>query len=246
MSIESTVFYENFSWKHLHDKLLSGYFLHIQGNFVCIFFPLAIIIQCFIFKLLYPITAIFFLVFKQSHFAFNYLFSKSYPGSYNVCDQTTLSLFHEVDCRSIFHISKTGRLEEHNIEHFFMSHNNSKQGGFYSTSLFLKSQPWVFIGRTDAEAEAPILWPPEAKNWLTEKTWCWERLKTGGEGDDRGWGGWMASPTWRTWIWASYGSWWWTGKPGVLQSMGLQRVGHDWETELITQRLTLVLAELKI
>ena len=53
-----------------------------------------------------------------------------------------------------------------------------------------------------------------------EKPWCWERLKAGGEGDDRGWDGWMASLTWWTWFWASPGSWWWTGKPGVLQSMG--------------------------
>jgi len=53
-----------------------------------------------------------------------------------------------------------------------------------------------------------------------------------GEGDDRGWDGWMASPTWWPWVWASSGSWWWTGKPGVLQSMGSQRVRHDWTTEL--------------
>ena len=53
-----------------------------------------------------------------------------------------------------------------------------------------------------------------------------------GEGDDRGWDGWMASPTWWTWVWASSGNWWWTGKPGVLQSMGLQRTGHDWMIEL--------------
>ena len=56
-----------------------------------------------------------------------------------------------------------------------------------------------------------------------KRHWCWERLKTG-EGDDRGWDGWMASPTQWTWIWAGSGSWWWTGKPGVLQSMGLHRV----------------------
>ena len=54
----------------------------------------------------------------------------------------------------------------------------------------------------------------------------------GGEGDDTGWDGWMASMTWWTWVWASSGSWWWTGKPGVLQSMGPQRVGHNWVTEL--------------
>ena len=60
-----------------------------------------------------------------------------------------------------------------------------------------------------------------------KRPWCWERLKVGEEGDDRGWDGWMASWTW-TWAWASSGSWWWTGKPGVLQSMVLQRVRHDW------------------
>ena len=77
------------------------------------------------------------------------------------------------------------------------------------------------------------LWPPDAKNWLIRKDPdCWERLKAGGEGDDRGWDGWMASPTSGTWIWASSGSWWWTGRPDVLQSMGSQRVRHDWETEL--------------
>ena len=64
-----------------------------------------------------------------------------------------------------------------------------------------------------------------------ERPWCWEGLKAGGEGDDRGWNGWMASPTWWTWVWASSRSWWWTRKPGVLQSMGLQRVRHDWVTE---------------
>ena len=67
---------------------------------------------------------------------------------------------------------------------------------------------------------------------LLKRPWCWKRLKAGVEGDDRGWGGWMASPTQWTWVWASSWSWWWTGKPGVLQSMGLQRAGHDWMTEL--------------
>ena len=55
-----------------------------------------------------------------------------------------------------------------------------------------------------------------------KKHWCWEKLRMGREGDDRGWGGWRASPTWWTWVWASSGGWWWTGKPGVLQSMGSQ------------------------
>ena len=65
-----------------------------------------------------------------------------------------------------------------------------------------------------------------------EKTLIWERLKVGGEGDDKGWDGWMASPTQCTWVWVNFGSWWWTGRPGMLQFMGSQRVGHDWATEL--------------
>ena len=65
-----------------------------------------------------------------------------------------------------------------------------------------------------------------------KRPWCWERLKVGGEGDDRGWDGWMASPIWWTWVWASSRSWWWTGKLGLLQSRGSQRVRHDWVTEL--------------
>ena len=85
---------------------------------------------------------------------------------------------------------------------------------------------WVFIGRTDIEAET---WCEELTH--LKRPWCWERLKAG-EGDDRGWDGWMASPNQWTWVWTSSGSRWWTEKPGVLQSMGLQRVGHDWATEL--------------
>ena len=70
----------------------------------------------------------------------------------------------------------------------------------------------------------------------TETHWkrlqCWGKWKAGGEGDDRGWDGWMTSPTQWTWVCVSSGSWWWTGKPGVLQSMGSQRVGQDWVIEL--------------
>ena len=96
-----------------------------------------------------------------------------------------------------------------------------------------RNQSWIFIGRNDVEAETPILWPPDMKNWLhsLERPWCWERLKAGGEGDDRGWDGWMASPTQWTWDWAGSGSCWWIGRPGVLQSMASRRVRHDWTTE---------------
>ena len=65
-----------------------------------------------------------------------------------------------------------------------------------------------------------------------KRPWCWERLKAGGEGNNRGWDDWMTSPTQWTWVWVNSGSWWWTGRPGVLQSIGSQRVGHDWVTEL--------------
>ena len=73
-------------------------------------------------------------------------------------------------------------------------------------------------------------WSEELTHW--KRLWCWKRLKVGGEGDDRGWDGWMASPTLWPWVWVNSRSWWWTGKPGELQSMGSQRVRHDWETEL--------------
>ena len=94
------------------------------------------------------------------------------------------------------------------------------------------NKPWIFFGRTDAEADLIFLatWCKELTYW--KSPWCWERLKTGGEGDDRGWDGWMASPTQWTWVWVNSGSWWWTGRPGVLQSMGSQRVRHDWATEM--------------
>ena len=65
-----------------------------------------------------------------------------------------------------------------------------------------------------------------------KRPWCWEGFGAGGEGDDRGWDGWMALWTWWTWVWVNSGSWWGTGRPGVLRAMGSQRVGHDWATEL--------------
>ena len=93
------------------------------------------------------------------------------------------------------------------------------------------NQSWIPIGRTDVEAATPILWPPDVKNWLTEKDpeagkdWGLE------EKADRAWVGWMASLTRWTWVWASSSRWWRTGKPDLLQSMGSQRVRHDWATE---------------
>ena len=88
------------------------------------------------------------------------------------------------------------------------------------------NQSWIFFGRTDTEAETPILWPPDVKNWIiwkdpdAGKDWRQE------EKEDRGWDGWMASPTQWTWVWVKFRNWWYT------ESMGLQAVGHNRATEL--------------
>ena len=73
-------------------------------------------------------------------------------------------------------------------------------------------------------------WCKELTHW--KRPWCWETLRAGGEGDNGGWDGWMASPTQWTWVWVDSGIWWWTEWPGVLRFMGSQRVRHDWVTEL--------------
>ena len=93
-------------------------------------------------------------------------------------------------------------------------------------------QSWVFFGKNDAKAETQYCGHLMQRVDPLEKLWCWERLGAGGEGDDRGWDGWMASPTRWMRVWVNSGSWWWTGRPGVLRFMGSQRVGHDWATEL--------------
>ena len=85
-------------------------------------------------------------------------------------------------------------------------------------------QSWVFIGRTDAEAETPILWPPHAELTHWKRLWCWEGLQAREEVDDRGWDSWMASLTRCTWVWVNSGSWQWTGMPGVLWFMGCKEL----------------------
>ena len=95
------------------------------------------------------------------------------------------------------------------------------------------NQSWIFIGRTGCwswNSNTLATWCKELTHW--KRPWFWERLKAGREGDDRGWDGWMASLTQWTWVWVSSRSWWWTGNPGMLQSMGPKRVGHNWATEL--------------
>ena len=92
--------------------------------------------------------------------------------------------------------------------------------------LNIQWQEWCWSWNSNTLAT----WCEELTHW--KRPWFWERLKAGGEGDDRGWDGWLASQTQWNWVWVSSGSWWWTGNPGVLQAMGSQRVGHDWATEL--------------
>ena len=98
--------------------------------------------------------------------------------------------------------------------------------------VYLKDQSWTFIRRTDAGAETPILWPPDVKKWLIGKDpdarKDWRQEEKGTTEDKRL----MASLTWWTWVWASSGSWWWTGLPGMLQSMISERIIHGWVTEL--------------
>ena len=109
-------------------------------------------------------------------------------------------------------------------------------------SLGLQGDPTSPIWRRSALA---CLWRKWCWSWYSntlatsfeelthwKRLWWWEGLGAGGEGDDRGWDGWMASLARWAWVWVKSGSWWWTGRPDVLRFMGSQRVGHDWETEL--------------
>ena len=95
------------------------------------------------------------------------------------------------------------------------------------------NQFWIFIGRTDAEAETPVLWLRDVKDWLIWKDpdagKDWRQEEKGITPDEMNW---MASPTQWTWVWVNSGIWWWTGRPGMLQSMASQGVGHNRATEL--------------
>ena len=96
-----------------------------------------------------------------------------------------------------------------------------------------ENQSWIFTGRIGCwrwSSNSFATWCKELTH--LKRPWCWERLKMGGEGDDRGWDGWMASSTLWTWVWASSWSWWWTGRPGLLQSMGSWTWLSNW-TELM-------------
>ena len=117
---------------------------------------------------------------------------------------------------------------------------NPRDGGVWWAAVYGVAQSRTWLKQLSSSSSIAgwkswgfntlAIWCEELTHW--KKPWCWERLKAGVEGDDRGWDGWMASPTQWTWVWASSRSWWWTGKPGLLQSMGLQKAGHNWMTEL--------------
>ena len=109
----------------------------------------------------------------------------------------------------------------------------SNQSIVRETSMGVHWKDWCWNWNSNTLATS---WE-ELTHW--KKPWHWERLRAGGEGDDREWDGWMASPTQWTWVWVDSRSCWWTGRPGVLRFMGLQRVKHDWVTELNWKTLKL-------
>ena len=102
----------------------------------------------------------------------------------------------------------------------------SNQSSLKRSVLGILWKDWCWSWNSNTSAT----WCEELTHW--KRPWCWERLRAGGEGDDRGWDGWIALPTQWTWVWVDSRNWWWTGRPGVLRFMGSQRVGHDWATEL--------------
>ena len=106
----------------------------------------------------------------------------------------------------------------------------------------LRQLPGTGVPPSHATSWCPF--QPSKPPW--KRLWCWEGLGAGGEGDDRGWDGWMASLTRWTWVWVNSRSWWWTGRPGVLRFMGTQRVGHDWATELNWTESSVIDRQVKI
>ena len=104
-------------------------------------------------------------------------------------------------------------------------HSNQTSQSYVKSILNIHSRDWCWGWSSNTLAT----WWEELTHW--KRSWCWVILKAGGEGGDKGWDGWMASPIQWTWVWASSGRWWGTVRPGVLQSVGLQRVRHDWVTE---------------
>ena len=96
---------------------------------------------------------------------------------------------------------------------------------YRKSTLNIHQKDWYWIWSSNTLAT----WCEELTHW--KRLWCWERLKAGGEEDERGWDSWMESPTYWAWVWANSGIWWRTGKAGMLKSMGSQRVRHKWPSE---------------
>ena len=109
------------------------------------------------------------------------------------------------------------------------------------------NQPWILIGSTDAwcwSSNMLATWCEEPIHW--KRPWCWERLRAGRKEGDRGWDGWMASLTQWKWVWANSGRYWRMGKPGMLQSTGLQRVRHDWGLKNNKSRTSISLTPIQV
>ena len=114
------------------------------------------------------------------------------------------------------------RIQRRGQNIFYLKNTSAVQLSPSSSSEF-----FIFLNRNSSTLATSC---EELAHW--KRPWCWEGLVAGGEGDARGWDGWMASLTEWTWVWVKSGSLWWTGRPGMLQFMGSRRVGHDWATEL--------------
>ena len=135
-----------------------------------------------------------------------------------------MNVYHRVKAKCFLSPLGTGTRWAHSRPDIYISAKRSNQSILKENhpEYSLEGLCWSWNSNTLAT------WCEELTHW--KRPWCWERLKAGGEGDNRGWDGWMASLTRWTWVWTD--CWWWTGRPGVLQSMGSERVGHDWVTEL--------------
>ena len=164
---------------------------------------------------------------KYWSFSFSIIPSKEIPG-----------LIFRMDCLDLLTVKGT-------LKSLLQNHS-SKASILQCSAFFMVKlwQPYMITGKTIAltilgvhwkhwfwswNTNTLATWCEELTHWKTP--WCWETLRAGGEVYDRGWDGWMASPTQWTWVWLDSGSWWWTGRPDVLWFMALQRVGHNWVTE---------------
>ena len=141
-------------------------------------------------------------------------------------------MFYRILWFSVKHQQESGRCI---LNHWITRETlDSLLTAYYRSVLSVRWKDWSWSWNSNTLATSC----EELTHW--KKSWFWEGLKAGGEGDDRGWDGWMASPTRWTWVWVNSESWWWTGRPGMLWFMGLQKVGHDWAIELNWTDLSII------